>query len=84
MNLSENSTVKLSLVITLLGAVASGFYFVGTAHSKIADLDQRFNYRSDDLRDTHKILMDIDRRLSRIEGRLTNIGKRIDHVHPPD
>lgn len=83
MNISENSTVKLGLVLTLVSAIASAFYFVGTAHSKINEIEQRAAFRAVEERDNHRILMGIDRRLSRIEGRLESIGKKVGSSDEP-
>jgi len=75
--LDNNSAIALSIVIALLSAVGTSGYFVGTAHNRIDKIEADIVLHRDDDRDTLKILLDIDRRLSRIEGRLGELQKKI-------
>jgi sporulation-control protein spo0M len=76
-NLGNNTTVTLGFVVALLSAVGTSGYFVGTAHNRIDKIEADIILHRDDDRDTLKILLDIDRRLSRIEGRIGELQKKI-------
>jgi hypothetical protein len=73
--ITKSTTINLTLVTSLLTGVATSGYFVGTAHSRITAVEIRQISHRDDDKASLKILLDIDRRLSRIEGHLYNQRK---------
>lgn len=75
--ISKNSQLTIGLVISLVSLVGTGGYFVGTAHSRIDRLELDFALHQNEGKEGYRTLHNIDRRLSRIEGRLSNLNEKM-------
>jgi len=75
--ISKNSQLTIGLVISLVSLVGTGGYFIGNAHSRIDRLELDFALHKNEGKEGYRTLHNIDRRLSRIEGRLLNLNKQI-------
>lgn len=71
------TTINISLVLALLSGVGTSGYFVGTAHSRINEIEANLEAKKQDDRESLRLLLEIDRRISRIEGKLSSIDSKI-------